>query len=109
MDVKDIYEEELKQVQMNRLYESVVKEYLDEIEYGKTNSAIANRILVLIRNGLDNEGIAVELESDEWIDWSPWFIGGVPYKAFIVADYYRWREHYKKSGTLINPFTGKKG
>lgn len=107
-DLKEQLKNDEHQVQMNKLYDEVIQGFLSEINPGQTNSAIANRILVMIRNGLTNEEMAEEIAiPDKYIDWSPWMTDGVHYKLYIVADYYRWREHFKTQGTLVNPYTGK--
>lgn len=94
------------QMQMNKFYEGVVSGYLEEIDY--TKSAIANRVLTGIRNGKNDDDIVDQLLQDEYIDWEPWLTIGEPYKFYIVISYYRWHDHFKQRGELINKLTGKR-
>lgn len=99
-DIKDIEQ----QAQLNKLYDTCIKEYLDEIP--GNNSVIANDILRVVRNRykMSNDEIIELFKSDFGLarDYSNWFLEGYPYKLFIAIDYYAWREYFKINRILNN-------
>lgn len=104
----EIVKTDYHQVQLNKLYDSFIKELLDEIE-GKSNSSIANEILHFVRNRdkYTNDEIIEKFRNDEYVDYSPWFTDDYPYKLFILLSYYDWREYFKLNRMLINYTSGK--